>query len=100
MRGPGAAAAALVRAPDRDATLIEPERHRTTSPRIDAVDHRQDGAATEAGRHLAHDRIEPVAGDRQRRLSGDDRDLAAARRVATERAGAIQPVSRPTPGRG
>ena len=77
--------------------------HSATAPRrqeFDPVDDRHHRAAAEAGRHLADDRVDPAAFDRQCRFSGDDRDVAAARRVAAQFPGAVEAALAPLPAAG
>src|SRR5437899_2328571 len=79
MRDPGAIAAGLIGAFDGDAGFVQPQRHGTAPPGIDAVDDRHHRSAPEAGGHLADDRIDSAAFDREGRSAGNDRDPAAAR---------------------
>src|SRR6516162_4275090 len=98
VRHPGAITAALVRTFDGDAVAIEPQRHRTASPRVDPVDDRHPRPTAKPGRHLTDDRVDAAAFKRQRGLAGDDRDRAAARRVKARRLSAVEPAFRSGPG--
>src|SRR6202041_3357255 len=89
-RDPRPVSAAVIGADHLDPIRIQPQRDRAAPPIVDAVDDGDLLAASEAGRHLADDRVDRVASRRQALLVGDDRDGLAARGVAAAAFGAIE----------